>query len=284
MEAGTASDLRTGPRWEFDAASAVEPTGPGRWRVGIADGWDIGGKPNGGYLLAVVVRALVAGTARPDPLAVTAHYLAPAAPGPATVDVTVVRLGRRHTTATASLRQAGGEVARVLATLADLSASRGAPARTWGGGPPPLPPPERCPRLLPAPPSPLPPPLADRVELRVPAEQLGFAVGAPSGEAVVSGWARFPDGRPPDAVSLPLFADAFPPAVFEGGLPLGWMPTVELSVQVRKRPAPGWLRGVFRTRFLTGEHLEEDGELYDSVGDLVALSRQLALAPRPAEG
>jgi len=49
---------------------------------------------------------------------------------------------------------------------------------------------------------------------------------------------------------------------------------------VRARPAPGWLACAFTTRFVTGGFLEEDGEVWDATGRLVAQSRQLALVPR----
>ena len=78
-----------------------------------------------------------------------------------------------------------------------------------------------------------------------------------------------------------MVADCFAPAVFNSGVGhTSWVPTIELTVQVRGRPAPGYLAASFRTRAITGGYLEEDGEVWDGAGNLVALSRQLALAPR----
>lgn len=55
--------------------------------------------------------------------------------------------------------------------------------------------------------------------------------------------------------------------------------TVELTVHVRARPAPGWLACRSTTRFVAGGFHEEDFEIWDSTGALVAQSRQLALLP-----
>ncbi|MGH3249642.1 MAG: thioesterase family protein, partial [Trebonia sp.] len=53
--------------------------------------------------------------------------------------------------------------------------------------------------------------------------------------------------------------------------------TVELTVHLRARPAPGWLAFRTLTRYLADSYLEEDAEIWDSAGCLVAQSRQLAL-------
>ena len=119
-----------------------------------------------------------------------------------------------------------------------------------------------------------------RVDLRLHPDDAGFASGAPSGEPRVRGWFRLRDGESIDTLGLLLAVDAFPPTAFNARLPVAWTPTVELTAHVRARPAPGWLRCAFTTRFVTGGFLEEDGEIWDDSGRLVAQSRQLALIPR----
>ena len=96
----------------------------------------------------------------------------------------------------------------------------------------------------------------------------------------VAGWIRFGDDAPPSVVGLLAMADAFPTTVVASA-DVGWIPTVELTVHVRGRPVPGWILGVFRTRFLIDGLLEQDGELWDASGRLVALSRQMALVLPP---
>ncbi|HEV7624932.1 MAG TPA: thioesterase family protein, partial [Streptomyces sp.] len=70
---------------------------------------------------------------------------------------------------------------------------------------------------------------------------------------------------------------ALPPTAFELGL-RGWVPTVELTVHVRARPASGPLRVSVSTVNLAGGYLEEDVQIWDSADRLVAQSRQLARA------
>jgi acyl-CoA thioesterase len=60
------------------------------------------------------------------------------------------------------------------------------------------------------------------------------------------------------------------------------VPTLQYSVYVRARPEPGWIGGSFRTRSVVDGLLEEDGELFDETGRLLAQSRQLALLRPPA--
>ena len=256
----------------------------------IAPGWDILGNANGGYLLAIVGRALELATGRPDCITVTAHYLAPCPAGPIRVEVRPVRAGRRFATATASLilteagtsssgtGLSGKEAVRVIATLGDLRTDPGGPTEMMGERPD-ITPWEDCPVV------------SDtainqfafihgRLATRIDPRDTGFRAGEPTGLGVMRGWFEFKDGRPIDSTALLLAADTFPPPAFNLSLPTNWVPTVELTVHVRAIPAPGPVACFFRTRFVQNGLLEADGEIWDSAGVLVAQSRQLALAPR----
>jgi acyl-CoA thioesterase len=261
--------------YEFDQDTVVEQVEPGLFAGRLTDRWNIGAVPNGGYVLAVALAAVRRTLAAPDPLTVTAHFLRPSAPGPVHIEVETIKSGRQYSTASARLLQNEKENVRLLATYGDLSA-QGGPVHVFGT-PPELPPRE----VLIAPSaSGFAPPTTDftrRVEIR-PAHTV-FDPLQPGEPPELSGWLRFADGRPPDVHALPLIADAFPPVVFRV-LPAGWVPTIELTVHVRARPLSEWVWCMFRTRFIFGGLLEEDGEVWDENGTLLALSRQLAALPR----
>lgn len=269
----------------FADAVSVSLESPGVYRGEIPTGWDIAGATNGGYLMALVTNAVLDATGSSDPVTVTTHYFAPAGPGPVRIEVDQLRAGRRLSTATARLLDAEGRLLlAALATVGSLPSiglddgDDGASPELVDGGPPPLDPPEDC--LLIEPTDTFPPPFMAHVRLRLPTDSAGFALGRPSGHAQMQGWFGLPDDAPLDTLSTLMAADAFPPPVFNAALPIGWTPTVEMTVQVRARPAGPLLRCSFRTRFIGGGFLEADAEIWDETGGLVALSRQLALVPR----
>ncbi len=263
------------PASEFDDDTALAQVAPGQFTGTVTARWNVGPVPNGGYLLSIGLRAIGASLPGRDPLTATAHYLRPAVPGPVEVGVEIVKEGRSVATASARLVQGGRELARVLASLGTLDPSMG--ARYVDAEPPPMPALEDCltrpagaPNIE----------VARRFEQRFDPETVRWATGAttPQAHAVIRAYQRFVDGRAPDVLSLPLFADSLPPPVFAVLTP-GWVPTIELTVHMRAKPVPGWLRSQFRTRFVFGGYLEEDGEIWDASGQLVALSRQLAAVP-----
>ncbi len=265
---------------EFDAATAVTPAGEGLWRAEISGAYNIGNVPNGGYLLALGTRAVGESLVHPTPLTVTGHFVRPAAAGPAEITTEVVRSGRNLATGQGRLSQAGRECMRLLATFGDLSKLRG-PTRVAGDSPC-LPPPEDCAAVRGPLPRGLSVSLTDSVEIRSRPGTPGWASGSPRGTAELDAWVRFTAGRPPDPMAMPLLVDALPPAVFELGYS-GWVPTLELTVHVRAVPARGWLRLRSCTRFLIEGMLDEDVEVWDADGRLVAQSRQLARLTAPPE-
>ena len=252
----------------FSRDTTVEQISETQWRAQLAPGWDIQGVPNGGYVMALAARALGEALPHPDPISVTGYYLERTVPGPVAMEFERLRAGNSVSTGVMKLVQEGVERARFMASYGDLDALRG--PDMVSAQPPQLPAPDQCVG------GETPIEISKRLDLRMPAEQTGWMQGKPGERAQMEGWLRLREGGEPDPVSLLLFADGFPPAVFARFGPAGWVPTLELTVQVRARPAPGWILGRFVTRYLTGGQMEEDGELWDSKGQLVALSRQLA--------
>jgi acyl-CoA thioesterase len=274
----------------FARDTAVERDRDGRYVGAVDPGWAVihGAAPNGGYLMALAARAMRDPVPQhPDPVTLTAHFLAPPAVGEVVVDVEVLRSGRRHSTVAATLSQGGDAKVRLLGAFGDLASAEG-PTRV-DRRPPELPPIETCVPFtdeaekraetggFP------PPPIAQRFDHRMPREVLGWTQGRPSGRAHIGGYLRWRDEAPMDTLGLLVVSDCYPPPIFDADLgDIGWVPTIELTVQVRARPAPGYLAGWFATEAVTEGYLEEDGEVWDADGRLVALSRQLALAARPA--
>ena len=257
----------------FDMDTRVEPAGEHAYTAELTDRWNaLGGVPNGGYLLAVALRALAADMPLPDPVVASATYLRPGAPGPVRIETEVVRAGRRVATGEARLIQGDREIVRVLATFADLAQANG---RTdVQSRPPALPPPGETPDMMAGAP-PLPGVnITDRFEYR-PGELPGWAQGSPNDTADLAFWLRFRGGREPDAIALAAMVDCAAPAVLELGAP--GSATIELTVHIRGRPAPGWLACRTMTRYVIGGFHEEDFEIWDSTGALVAQSRQFAV-------
>lgn len=262
----------------FAEASAVTRVSDNRFRVEIQPGWDIFGISNGGYLMAILARAM--GEMAPDRYlaSISARFLNPASAGPAEVEVEVLKEGRNTTTLQG--RMTAGD--RTL-FVGDATFTRPAesPGRLVSHGiPPDLPAPSECVRVLPSEDSPFPPPFTGMVDFRIHPDDMELGAGKSNGMPEVRGWLGLLDGELMDPYALVLSADAFPPAVFNSDLPVGWTPTIDMTVHIRR---PGPHRRVacrFYTRFVSDGWLEEDGEIWDEDGNLVAQSRQLALLAR----
>ena len=257
---------------KFDVATGVLQEGDSRYRGEIQPGWDIVGNANGGYLMAIAARAASAATQGREPASVTAHYLAPGKPGPVSIATEIQKQGRRFTTVHATMSDADRPLLSLLGSFRDTTIEMGSVERVEAA-PPEMPPPEDC--VLVEPTETFPPPFMGKVELRLHPEDASFSAGVPR----FRGWFRLRDDELIDSFGLLVAVDSFPPTIFNAQLPVAWTPTIELTAHVRGTPEPGWLRCLFTTRFISGGYLEEDGEVWDESGRLVAQSRQLALLP-----
>lgn len=259
--------------WQFDSETGVSPTADGSWETHIRPDWNIGVNPNGGYAAAALLGQMLDSVQQPMPISVTTHYLRPALPDAVgQLEIDILREGRTTSTVSGRLVQEGKERLRTIGSFGDVSdASAAAPS--LGIAEVDLPPPDECPSRgdldqgidL---------PIMSRVDVRI---DPAHAVPGAADEPIVAGWIRLADGRPPDVRCLPLFCDAFPPSVYSLLGRVGWVPTLELTVHVRRPPADGWVRARFETRDLAHGLMVEDGVLWDQTGAVVAQSRQLAL-------
>lgn len=251
----------------FDEDVAIRALGPDRYAFTISDRWNIGDVPNGGYLLSAIAHALQSRLDHPDPFSITGHFFKPVKPGDAEIVITIPKVGRAMTFARAALTQDGEERLGVTAVFGNLDARRGIDHTAT---PATIPTRDQC--------QPITFPLAffQQIDCLLTPESAAWLQGARDDTCVLQGWAAFADGREPDLLSLPLFADAFPPPVLRMVGPLGWVPTVEMTVQIRNRPAPGPLQCRFACRHITGGLAEEDGQIHDTSGQIVAISRQFA--------
>jgi len=266
-------------RSEWETHTALDRDLDGSFAAELHPGWVVGGGVNGGYLLGTVGQALAETVpAKPHPLSVSAYYLSAATPGPAAVRTRVLRDGGSVATLSAELAQGPDTRITVLATYGDLERLPDDVATT--ATEPDLAPLDDC---LPGSMAPEDvrrmAPLMERFDVRFDPACVGWVVGEPSGRGHIQAWFRLADEHPVDAVGLLMVCDALPPVTFDLGRP-GWAPTLELTVHVRAVPAPGWLRVSHRTRNVASGMFEEDCEVWDSAGRLVAQSRQLAMLPR----
>lgn len=257
---------------QFDDETMITLTGTNRWTTEISDEWSIGPNANGGYLLTSALRAAREVAGQPDPFTVTTHFFRPGI-GDEQAEITaeVLKPGRTMSTVSATLAQQGKPRIHMVAGFGDLDAVTEHDAE-WTIPMPAMTPIEDCVdrrdlnqgvQIN----------LMHRCEIRV--DPAIHRDPADVERAEVLGWTRFRDGAEPDAMALPFFADAFPPTVFTRLGPIGWVPTLELTVHVRRRPAPGWLACHVWTDDVHNGKLIESGRVWDSTGELVAQSRQL---------
>lgn len=254
------------------------PLATASFEAGIAAGWRAGRGPHGGYLAAILLRALTETIEDPTrtPRSLTIHYARAPSTGPAFIHTTLERQGRSLSTLSARLEQEG----RVMAlALAAFSTPWHAPA----AGELPMPevaPPDLerrdTPRLFEGAPE-----FTRQLIMQGRVGAMPF-IGADH-PMQVGGWTALPEPRPLDALSLALFADAWFPPSFIGLAEPAVSPTVDLTIHFRQPPPliegplEGMCLGIFSTSLLREGFFEEDGVIWAPDGTVLVHSRQLGL-------
>jgi len=263
----------------FTADTSVTPLGSSAFEATVRRRWWVGRGPNGGYLAALMLRALTetVGDSARAPRSLTVHFLAVPEEGPVRIECAVERKGRSLSTLSARMLQ--GE--RVMALgLAAFSAPW--PGTEYADTPMPD---VRAPEDL------------GRVEAGAGLPEfvanfdMRFAIGprpfSGAGPALTGGWLRLAEPEPVDPVAVTAYMDAWVPAVFAyTSAPVG-APTIDFTVHFRAAlPRPDAAPEDFHlARFSSSVAAEgfweEDGELWSRNGTLLAQSRQLALVLSP---
>ena len=258
---------------DFEHDTAVSAAGDGAFDCEIHPAWWVIAGPNGGYIAAMIVRALEVVVAAGRPLrSLTVHYMRAPEAGPARIRTETVREGRSVSFMRATLDQGDRAGATALAVFAaDREGVAFDTAR-----PPDVPAPEAVPlqgeTRLEA------PPFAQNFDFR---PAIGSAPFSGASEAITGGW-LWPKNGPErlDTALAVALCDSWFPALFTAVETPVAVPTLDLTVHLRA-PLPraaDWVLGSFWTRLARDGFLEEDGELFSRDGEMLAQSRQLALS------
>ncbi len=262
----------------FDRDTAVRRTRAGRYEATIDRGWWIVAGPNGGYVGAILMRAMqdACGDRERTARSVTFHFLRPPREGAAEVLTTIERQGRTVSTVSARLEQQGKLMALAVAAF---SKDREGPeivharmpelagfdeAVAW----------DRVPGEGIT--------IHERYELRWASDDRPWGGGDRMRTAARI---RLAEPHPLDEALVAAMSDALPPPVFavlRGRELAGAVPTVDLTVHFfEPLPAPDLaadepLLAVLHTRVVRAGFLEADCDLWTRSGRLLAQARQLA--------
>ncbi|HEX6420985.1 MAG TPA: thioesterase family protein [Acidimicrobiales bacterium] len=274
-----------------------DPGGPGRYRVELDPRWNCPVVPQGGVMAAVAARAMTLELDMPGQRlrSLTTVFAAQVPPGPATVEVSVLRRGRTMSQAVATVRAEGAAAGHT--TVAVFGTERGGFEFTDLAMPD-VPGPAECPSFR----DPPPPEAAERFARRQPFAFWEHVEGRPaSGRApwddevmptssACASWYRFdeppmlPDGRL-DPLAVVALCDLMPSSVGQRmgpGTPEWYPPSADLTVHLLGEARSDWLLADLRARRATQGYASVEAALWDPTDrSLVAHATQLMFLTFP---
>jgi hypothetical protein len=254
----------------FDNDIALTVQKPFCYTGNVTDNWSVNGNPNGGYIMAILGNAIIQKSDKKKLVILTANFISRSIQGEAWLAIEKMGSSKQFQRWEGRVQQEGKETIRVFGTCtdeADLLENRYE---------------KRAPELTPLDDCVVIPEIPNytifrHMDVRLDPGCAGWLSGNLTERSEQKGWIKFKDNRPFDQLSILLLTDSFPPPILASQGIIAWIPTIEMSVNIRSIPKSKWLKSVFRSRFINGGFVEEDGELWDEEGELVAISRQISL-------
>ena len=254
----------------FDQDISVVELAPGVFKASVTANWSINGNPNGGYLMALLGNAMMQTAGKTATPIITTNFLSRAEPGPAEIRLEKIAESNQFDRIQASLVQGGRERIRSLGTFAKEDPDRS--EKRYEKSEPEIARPEDC-IVVPEAPNYN---FYGMMDVRLDPSCAGWMTGSLSTKSELRGWVKFREERPFDTLSTILMVDSFPPTIFASQGIVAWVPSIEISMSIRNLPKTKWLKSVIRTCFVNNGIFEEDGEVWDGNGEIVAISRQIA--------
>jgi hypothetical protein len=242
------------------------------WKGNLSDRWSIGSTPNGGYSMALATRAISGSLTHKDPLSITANYLERVDFGEAIIKVEPLSITKSLSTARASLIQDNKLKIVFTASFTDFSRSNGLDLSTRSE--PDFEHYDDC--ILHPYKEGFNPVLEKSLEKKYCSDSIWWENNNNKNKACLNLYMSWPERDIADLYSLILFLDATTPPIFNKLGSVGWVPTISLTSHIRGFPKPGPLKVIAKTEFVTKGFMEEDREIWDSEGNLVGQSKQMA--------
>ncbi|MFZ5565046.1 MAG: thioesterase family protein [Thermodesulfobacteriota bacterium] len=256
---------------QFDRDIALEQQADRLFSATVTPNWSVNNNPDGGYLMAMMANAVLQHAEKQWITIFTANFVSRCVPGEADLSVAPLGASARFERWQASLEREGDKKVFAMCTLTDPGA--GDAEIRYEDPPPVLASRQDCVEFPVIPGY----TLFHQMDVRLDPACAGWlTTGNLSDVSEQKGWIRFKNDRPFDMLSVLLATDAFPPAVLASHGMVAWVPTLEMSVNIRRLPSSPWLKCAFRSRFVHNGIVEEDGQIWDEDDHLVAVSRQIA--------
>lgn len=266
--------------YAFDEATLVRPHDSiaSTYTAELLQGWCIGQVPHGGYLISVLLRAMIMHSqiehkdlGQTDPIQLHVAFIIKAQTGPARITVSEVKIGRGYSNYKLTLQQQDGDrwlnLIHATGIMGTFSKETGPSMTTTSRV---IPEQNDCVEQFPT-----------YTEFRKVANNFQYwEPKSHTDPATEEQWLGFKDGRPMDVLAIGLISDLMTP------LPLrvlpnerGWYPTLTLDLQFNKAPKEG---GMFtylevESESIHGGRFDITTRCYDEDKSLILKSQHVAL-------